>query len=326
MTALVFVTVLTLLIIIAGLLSLLSSRRTAQNDARAQTDADATAHADEPSGTSDNISPDEVSDSDGSDAGGSDADASFEVTFTDGHRAQAMRVMPDADPHNIVEQLGLQSPNATLFVSGGAGLMSEEDVQRTTDIITEGVVEFAERYQVTVVDGGTESGVMKMIGDARHSRGYTFPLVGVAPHGLVSYQGFDNPNEQAMLEDGHSHFVLVDGDEWGDESQMIVDLTRAIAKTAPKLGMLINGGKIAEHDVYLATAKADAHERIPMLILEGSGRAADNISSAFRTGETQSAIIRAIVTGGDIRLVSIHEGAQAIFKQLEQHLVQATSS
>lgn len=248
-----------------------------------------------------------------------DMGKTFTIDFGEGRIAPAIRVEKGSDAQEIVTHFGLVSPRPTIFISGGAGMMSDEDIERTRAIIVDGVATFADKYHITIVDGGTESGVMKMIGDARLHHDFKFPLIGVSPDGLISYPGYQNPNEQANLENGHSHFVLVEGENWGDESQMIVNLTRAIAAGQPMIGLLINGGKIAEQDVYIATAKATAHERIPILVLEGSGRTADNISTAFRTGETQSAIIRAIVTGGDIRLTSIAEGAEAMFQKLEEH-------
>jgi hypothetical protein len=241
------------------------------------------------------------------------------IDFGEGRFSPAVHVRQDTPPQEVVQQFGLVTPRPAIFISGGAGQMSADDIKRTQEIMTKGLAAFAEEHHITVVDGGTESGVMKMIGDARKEGNCKFPLIGVSPAGLVSYPGYTSPQEQAVLEDGHSHFVLVEGDNWGDESQMIVDLTRAIANGQPMIGVLINGGKIAEQDVYLATAKAQHNQRIPILILEGSGRTADNISTAFRTGQTQSAIIRAIVTGGDIRLTSIDEGADAMYQKLKEH-------
>jgi hypothetical protein len=123
---------------------------------------------------------------------------------------------------------------------------------------------------------------------------------------------------EATLEDGHSHFVLVNAEDWGGESEMIVKLTRAIAARAyPTIGVLINGGSIAERDVYYATAIGD--DRIPILVLEGSGRTADNISNAFKTQRTDSKMIKAIIQGGDIRPTHIDEGVPAMLKHLRRH-------
>ena len=238
----------------------------------------------------------------------------FTVYFENGQMAKAMRVRKDVDPETVMRVLGFIQPQACIFISGGAGLMSDEDKQLIKEIMDE-VANFAQEHNAIIVDGGTESGVMQMIGDSRQRAHHTFPLIGVAPLGKISYPGYKNKNEEAFLEDSHSHFVLVDGKQWGDESDIIVRLTNSLGKAhkKPSVGILINGGKLAMHEVYLAST---TDMKIPMLVLEGSGRAADEISTAFRTGQTQRSILRAIIGGGDIDLVAANEGPQAIREKL----------
>lgn len=244
---------------------------------------------------------------------------SFTINFRDGHQAIATHIAPQGDAKAVCEILKLESPRPAIFISGGASNMSTTDIQRTQAIMENGIAKFAEEHGITVIDGGTEAGVMAMIGEARHKHAYQFPLIGVAPNEKIAYPGKPNDHKDADLDDGHSHFVLVEADDWGEESQMIVNLTRAISNYGdrPACGILINGGRIAEHDVYIATAKGK--HRIPMLILEGSGRAADDIATAFRTGKTNRAIIQAIIAGGAITLVGLVEGPEAMYKQLKKH-------
>jgi hypothetical protein len=253
-----------------------------------------------------------------------DKKTSFTVRFSEDKYSPALRIPPDGDPQHIIDTFGLSTPRPVIFITGGASKMSDEDIQRTRDLVENGIARFAQEHRITVVDGGTEAGVMEMIGDARQKNDFNFPLVGVSPEGLVEYPGRPATHKDAaMLDAGHSHFVLVESDEWGGESEMIVNLTRAIAdRQQPMMGILINGGRIAEHDVYLATAKGD--NRIPMLIVDGSGRTADTVASAFKTRRTDSAIIKAIIRGGDIRLAALSEGVPALRKQLRQHFERAT--
>jgi hypothetical protein len=245
-------------------------------------------------------------------------DEIFTVQFENGHTAQAVRVRHDADSQAVLRTLGFAGHSPVIFISGGAGAMSDEDKRLTRNII-QGLVAFADEHNIVVIDGGTESGIMKMIGDTRHELGLTFPLIGVSPLGRVAWPGYDNPQQQAFLEDNHSHFVIVDGEEWGAESTMIVRLTYALAgPDKPSVGVLINGGKIAMQEVYLATS---THRKMPIIVLEGSGRAADEISTAFRTGKSTQRVLKAILSGGDIQLVGTVEGPPAMRKKLEAKFV-----
>lgn len=238
----------------------------------------------------------------------------FTLTFNNQNTARAIRVPKDNDPAQVLGLFGLQQAQPTIFVSGGASYMSDEDKQRVGTIL-QGVADFAQEKGAVVIDGGTESGVMQMVGDARNNHNHTFPLIGVSPLGKVSFPGYKNPNEEAYLEDSHSHFVLVSGENWGDESQTIINLTNAVCHRGkkPAIGILINGGRIAMHEVYLAST---TQNKIPMLVLEGSGRTADEISTAFRTGKTQREILRAILAGGDIQLIAADEGMEVVRQKL----------
>jgi hypothetical protein len=243
----------------------------------------------------------------------------FRVQFHNGQTAQAIRVRPDVAPHTLIQKLGLKTPNPVIFISGGASKMSDED-QRQTQMMIQEIVDFAQSNGASVIDGGTESGIMKMLGDTRDASGGTFPLVGVSPLGRITYPGYQNPRQQAELEDNHSHFVLVDGDEWGDESMTIIRLTYALCGngSAPAVGLLINGGKIAMQEIYLAATRQGNRQPMPIIVLEGSGRAADEISTAFRTGRTSQRILKAILAGGDIQLVGTVEGPGKLRQKLEQ--------
>lgn len=243
----------------------------------------------------------------------------FTIRFSDDQYSPAMRVGMGDDAQKIIDTFGLMSPRPALFITGGAAFMSEYDIERTREIMNDGIATFAEEFNITVIDGGTEAGVMEMIGQARKNKGYKFPLIGCAPFFKVTYPGAEFSEEaEAELEDGHSHFVLVNSHEWGGESETIVKLTRAIAaRQRPMMGVLINGGSISERDVYYATAIGD--NRIPILVLDGSGRTADNISNAYKTQRTDNKLIKAIIQGGDIRLSPLDEGVPSLLRNLRRH-------
>lgn len=238
----------------------------------------------------------------------------------DEHRyAPAIIVKPDDNPHDVIKAFGISTPRPTISITGGAGAMSEADVQRTRDII-EAVAAFAEKHDCTLVDGGTEAGVMQMIGEARKKLNFKFPLIGVAPHNKVSYPMHESTTSEAELEDGHSHFVLVDADDWGDESKMLVGITRSIANgQRPKVGILINGGKIAERETYLASADGDAANRIPVLVLNGSGRTATRISNALKTGQADTWMVQAIIRSKNVQIAELEDGPGGMLDKLYAH-------
>lgn len=238
----------------------------------------------------------------------------FEIVFENGNTAKAVCIPVDSDPSQAVRALGFVEPQPVIFISGGASRMMDEDKWQTKRII-QAVAEFAEERDAVIVDGGTETGVMEMIGDVRHEVDYQFPLIGVSPLGKVSFPGYENPNEEAFLEDRHSHFILVDGDDWGIESKTILRLTDVISgeEQKPAVGILINGGQVALHEVYLASTR---ERRLSVIVVEGSGRSADDISTAVRSGKSTLRIVKAILAGGSIELVGTNEGPEAMISKL----------
>ncbi|GAB1419961.1 hypothetical protein MASR2M15_00320 [Anaerolineales bacterium] len=243
----------------------------------------------------------------------------YTIRFSQGSQAPAIGISPDGDAGLAIRSLKLKHPRPVIFITGGAAKMNKSDIQATRHLIAKGIAPFAQKHQITVISGGTEAGIMQMMGDARMDGHYTFPLIGVSPLGCVKFPGKPGSgDEEAELNDGHSHFVLVKGDEWGMESRMIVELTRKISHSGkkPMLGILINGGQVAMNDVYLATAKGK--HSIPMLVIAGSGRTADEVAKAYTTQIAPNPILKAIIAGGNIKVVELKDGLEAFGQKLKE--------
>ncbi|MEO0562472.1 MAG: hypothetical protein AAF125_10175 [Chloroflexota bacterium] len=231
-----------------------------------------------------------------------------------------------ASAEAVRDALGIPHPRPALFISGGASAMDDNAIFKTRNLMEGGVARFAAENDVVVIDGGTNAGIMQMMGEAHEKWGDRFTLVGCAPEGKVTYPGYkpseaDNKHDpeaaRTPLEPNHTHFVLVDENYWGAESDMIVGLTRAISGgKMPMAGVLINGGSIAKYDIYIASARGESP--IPVLVVDGSGRSADEIAHASRTGRFTSAMVRAIVEGGKIDEVSLEGGARMMYERLKE--------
>lgn len=185
---------------------------------------------------------------------------------------------------------GLRRSRPVVVLVGGAGGMADEDLATLADVLRTAVVPHVDQYDAVVVDGGTDSGVMRLIGRARHAAGARFPLVGVAAEGTVVVAGAAPPDfpDAAELEPHHSHVVLVPGTDWGAEAPWIADVAGVVAGSSPSVTVLVNGGKIAYDDVQRSLDSGR-----PVVVLAGSGRTADAIADAHAG------------RGGDARTVEI---------------------
>lgn len=138
-------------------------------------------------------------------------------------------------------------------------------------------------------------------------------LLGVAPEGRVSYPGkIRVEGETGSLDSNHSHFVLVETDEWGGETAIMYELGQFLAAGRPSVAVLVNGGEVATNELLY-----NVRQKRPIIIFEGSGRLADNIAYLWRGRNIPSAdcVLAEIVKDGDIHLFPLHGTARQL-KQL----------
>lgn len=189
----------------------------------------------------------------------------------EGALARAIRVPVDVDARAALAALDLPPYRAIVVMHGGAGGMEPELIDDVARFFALGLAPFAEQHRVLIADGGTRAGTMAALGAARQAIKGTFPLVGVAPLGAVSYPGGRLPSDDlAPLDAGHSHFVLIEADSFGAESSLLVDLLRAAGM--PGAALAVNGGPIVRQEVAAHAALGN-----PVIAVGGSGRVADEL-------------------------------------------------
>ncbi len=206
------------------------------------------------------------------------------LDFGDGHAARVARPRRFADVAAAVGELGLDEGRPVLVVVGGASGLDERSKERLRTLFSQVLVPVARAWNAVVVDGGTDSGVMQLLGQALGTEGASFPLIGVAVDKKVIVPGdASESGRRRALERHHTHFVLVPGWSWGDESPWLARVATEIAAGAPSATVLINGGEIALQDV----ANSVAAER-PVLVIRGTGRTADRIAAALDGDRTDA--------------------------------------
>jgi hypothetical protein len=228
----------------------------------------------------------------------------FPIGFEDGQTATAVQVDQPSDLSAALAAFGLHAPRLVVVLIGGAGLMDAHDLDRLRPLFERSLVPVAERLGLVVIDGGTDAGVMRLIGRARTRAAATFPLVGVPAAGTVRFPGkhwrarrrwpLKHPGGRRRwpLEAHHPHFVLVPGAAWGDEAPWIARVATALAGGWPSITVLVNGGRISYTDVACSLRAGR-----PVLAVAGSGRAADQLASAARGGPADEDAMRLAASG-----------------------------
>jgi hypothetical protein len=242
---------------------------------------------------------------------------SFQVNFENGSMAQIIEVERQQDLSAAMDAMGLQETRPVLVVIGGASKLGEEDFARLQQLFVEVLAPVANILGCFVVDGGTDAGVMKLMGTARTKTDSTFPLIGVSPIGLVKLPNTINHSSAATaLENHHTHFFLVAGSEWGDESPWLAKIASLLAGDKPSVAVLINGGEIA-----LVDATENVKAGRSLLAIEGSGRLADEIAMAISHPEQDKKEgISFLLEQGQITLFALAEPLSQLENILRQKL------
>lgn len=203
---------------------------------------------------------------------------SFQLTFNQEQAAIAITVSEIAELPSALEEIGLGGSHPILVIVGGASQISDTDFIRIQSLFVKVLAPIAETLGAYVVDGGTDAGVMRLMGYARSYIKAQFPLIGVAPIGkvILPEQTTPSSDDASPLQSDHTHFVLVPGNNWGDESSWIVDVATVLAGKHPSVTVLINGGEITFADALNSVTAG----RLVMAIA-GSGRTADKLASAL---------------------------------------------
>jgi SLOG in TRPM, prokaryote len=199
-----------------------------------------------------------------------------EISFPNGNRALA--VFPPIGSHAtyLVRALGIPQPGSLIMIMGGAARMDERDHSNLMRLFSEGIAHIAASHNALVIDGGTQSGVMELMGQGIAQQPRRPVLLGISPAENVTYPGKTThraDNEQIPLDPNHSHFVLVDTNEWGGETETMYELAKVYSQSCSSIAILINGGAIAKNEVLY-----NVHQRRPIIVIEGSGRFADEIA------------------------------------------------
>ena len=179
----------------------------------------------------------------------------------------------DAGGDELLAALDLPAPRATVILNG----TTAECDPGLAGVLGE-LAAAVKRERLTVVTGGTDAGIFSLFGAAIGEP--TAPLVGVVPRNRAG----------VPLEPHHTHFVIVEGDAWGDETPTLLALAGALARLAPSVAVICGGGAVTRTEVA-------GHQRAgrPIVAVAGSGRVADELpASGVAPGDLVAAVLAAL--------------------------------
>ena len=180
---------------------------------------------------------------------------------------RAVNISNNNEIQAALAELKIPHPKPVIVLVGGAGgigFLDQFPMRKAVGV----VAQLAEETGSVVIDGGTQAGIMTEIGKQRKNNNLSFPLVGVVFDSLIMKE-----DPASILDPNHTHFFLIPGDDWGDESGWISKIATAVAGGKKSITVLINGGNISRTDVEYSLM-----EKRPTFVIRGTGRLADEIT------------------------------------------------
>lgn len=255
-----------------------------------------------------------------------------QIAFPNENSAWAV-ICPNNDAYgDILQALGIPPTKNLLIVIGGAKNLDDSNKATLYPLFSNGIAALAAEIGALIIDGGTKSGVMEMMGQgvAEHERKSV--LLGVAPEGKVDYQSqptVGSGDGKTHLDPNHSHFVLVKGSKWGDETTTLFGLAGELAQHAHVVTVLAGGGEVAKQEMLHSVQQG-----WPVIVIYGSGDLTDDIARLWRQKSSRPPFllrffsrkqtspekdIAKIVENGDIYLFS-HKASSDELKALLEFL------
>ncbi|KAJ7389833.1 Transient receptor putative cation channel sub M member 2 [Desmophyllum pertusum] len=211
-------------------------------------------------------------------------------------RSPYVRISHDTDVQLILklmlERWDLEIPNLVISVTGGAKSFVLKP--RLKEVFRRGLIKAAKSTSAWIITGGTNAGVMKHVGEAVKEQAITFGSEDKDKNGLypASYRMEQVPGSSgALLDSNHSHFLLVDNGtegKYGVEIDLRSRFEEAVMKVktdsrsaagaigVPVVLLVLEGGPNTVRTMCELIKK-----KIPAVVVDGSGRAADVVAYAY---------------------------------------------
>jgi hypothetical protein len=239
-----------------------------------------------------------------------------QVALPNGATARAVEVTR-ADALGPALHAGDPPLDMVVLLFGGADRMDEADTDRLRTFFASAFIPAVVSAGAVVVDGGTDTGVMRLVGEAAEQAGAAgrpVRLIGVAVRSLVRLPG-DPANGRAEPARGHSDLVLVPGMAWGDEGEWMHAVADVLAE-GRSVSVVVNGGPVAWREASAVLTRGGT-----VIAVAGSGRSADRLARLAGSGASRpDEAVGMVPTTGRILAVDLRTDAASFARMLKEAL------
>ncbi|CAJ0954930.1 unnamed protein product [Ranitomeya imitator] len=216
----------------------------------------------------------------------------------------------------MVKEWRMQFPKLLISVHGGTQKFDLHP--RIKDALSKGFIKAAGTTRAWILTGGVNNGVAEHIEDALKDHAshlsHKVCTIGIAPWGLIDgrhdllgrnveapYQTLRNPlSKLHKLSRSHTHFILVDDGtvgQYGADTRIRQELESRISlqqihartgKRIPIVALILEGGP---NTIFTVFDYLQQIPPVPVVVCEGSGRAADLLVYVYKQTESQGNLL-----------------------------------
>jgi len=227
------------------------------------------------------------------------------------HTPQIMHLPSSFFIPAILTELKLPAPRPTVLLNGSTSSQQTTLYERVQSLIQDGLARWLVEQNASVITGGTDAGIFALLGQGFARWGRPAACIGIAVANLVRVPGATD--QRIALEPNHSHFVLVPGTQWGDETETMYAIADNYAAPACSVALYVGGGPLTLNEMA-----ANARTNRPMILIAGSGGAADAVLAA--AGQQNSPLYTDICSAGTIHALPITSTPAELRSLLDQVL------
>lgn len=236
------------------------------------------------------------------------------VNFANKNRAKLLVAPPEFDPQAVIRALELPQPKSVLLLVGDTATLQGDDEAHLVQLFSRGVARALADMNALIIDGGRQTALSDLMGQAVADRGRKSALLGVAAADRVSYPGQpDAGANREPLDSNHSHFILTDG----GETDTLFKVAGALANPRSVVTLLVGGDNQARRQILESVRLG-----WPVIVLRGSGGLADEIAALNRKQPAfiPAADLAEIIIDGKLYVAQLRGPISAFQRLLEQVL------
>lgn len=226
------------------------------------------------------------------------------IRFANEQEALLAHVDQNTPAEAIIDALKLPQPRALICLNGGTAELGVALQAALHRLMVDGLARAACENSIMLVTGGTDAGIFSLLGAGLEKWKPQAPCLGVVPSKPVTWPGRAGGGE-TQLEPHHSHFLVVDGDSWGDETRTMYSVVQSLSRNCPSLAVFAGGG-----DITLREMQVNVEQGREMVLIAGSGRNTDAVLEARAASTSSSQALQEIASKGRIIRFEIDESPE----------------